>query len=381
MGSSQSSDRRRQSPPPAPPVQPSYTTQAYPPPPVYPAAPGQYPPPPIPQPHYYGGGVPMPQVTQPYPMYRPPVMQMPMPQPPYAPQQYGQPPRPVQTQECQTATIRNQVNLKKQTLALEATSQPGVYSITFSFDASAPCRVTTFVCAREDPRRACKITSPFTPAPAISYARGLNHKFPNTPTAAASGHVVNTTSPHATARELTSVSNDTFPVIIRLEALSEEAAAEGRSLESLESGCELPNWVQSQTTYAKLVKEDDGSWGLRVIKQKIWVKGTAYELQEIYGMEQNKAAGTGAAGADGYEDLDGNECVICMSAPRDTTALPCRHMCMCHSCASALKTQTNKCPICRNEIESLLHIKINKSTTPAAAGAGQGAAASSTTPA
>lgn len=87
--------------------------------------------------------------------------------------------------------------------------------------------------------------------------------------------------------------------------------------------------------------------------------------QEIYGMEQNKAGGSG----EGYEDVDGNECVICMSAPRDTTALPCRHMCMCHGCASALKTQTNKCPICRNEIESLLHIKINnKSPAPGAPG-------------
>lgn len=171
----------------------------------------------------------------------------------------------------------------------------------------------------------------------------------------ASSHVVNTV--RANARDLTSVQGDTFPVIIRLEALTEEGVAQARSLETLEPGCELPPWVQSQTTYARLIKEDDGSWGLRVIKQKIWVKGTSYELQEIYGMEQNKAS-TAGAGGEGYEDVDGNECVICMSAPRDTTALPCRHMCMCHGCASALKTQTNKCPICRNEITSLLHIVV-----------------------
>ncbi|KAG2442753.1 hypothetical protein HXX76_002834 [Chlamydomonas incerta] len=297
-------------------------------------------------------------------MYRPPVLGPAPQQQPYPQQPFGQPPRPpVQTQECQTtATIRNQVNLKKQTLTLEATAQQGVFNITFSFDASAPCRVTTFVCAHEDVRKACKITSPFPAAPAVSYPKGLNHKFP--PASAPSGHVVNTLK--ASARDLTSVANDTFPVIIRLEALNEEVPGEaGRTLESLEPGCELPHWVQSQTTYARMVKEDDGSWGLRVIKQKIWVKGTAYELQEIYGMEQNKAGGSG----EGYEDVDGNECVICMSAPRDTTALPCRHMCMCHGCASALKTQTNKCPICRNEIESLLHIKINnKSPAPAAPG-------------
>ncbi|EFJ51991.1 hypothetical protein VOLCADRAFT_103191 [Volvox carteri f. nagariensis] len=348
MGSSQSNERpRRQAPPPVPTtVPPTYTTQVYPPPPVFLTAPGQYPPPPTSQQQYYGGTMPIPQP------YRPPMMQVPMSQPAFAPHQYGQPPRPVPTQECQTATIRNQVNLKKQTLALEATSQPGIYAITFQFDASAPCRVTTFVCAHEDSRRACKITSPLPPAPAVSYPQGLNHKFPSAPSGLASGHVVNTISGRISARDLTSASNDTFPVIIRLEALGEEAAAEGRSLGSLELGCELPHWVQSQTTYAKLVKEDDGSWGLRVIKQKIWVKGTPYELQEIYGMEQNKAGGNAAAG-DGYDDLDGNDC------------------------ASALKAQTNKCPICRNEIESLLHIKINKSAATAAAAAGQGAAAAS----
>lgn len=100
--------------------------------------------------------------------YQPPV---------YAPQQqqYGQPPRaPVQTQEYQTtATIRNQVNLKKPTLKLEPSSQAGVFSISFKFDASAPCRVTTFVCALEDTKRACRITSTFPVAPAVSFEKGV----------------------------------------------------------------------------------------------------------------------------------------------------------------------------------------------------------------
>lgn len=59
------------------------------------------------------------------------------PQPHYPPP----PPRAVPTQEYQqTATIRNQVNLKKHTLRLEATADPQVLAITFTFDASASCR-------------------------------------------------------------------------------------------------------------------------------------------------------------------------------------------------------------------------------------------------
>eukprot|EP00879_Flechtneria_rotunda_P025065 GHRR01026604.1.p1 GENE.GHRR01026604.1~~GHRR01026604.1.p1 ORF type:complete len:151 (-),score=26.01 GHRR01026604.1:959-1411(-) len=125
----------------------------------------------------------------------------------------------------------------------------------------------------------------------------------------------------------------------------------------MEVGGPLPVWAQAQTTYAKLKKDDEGCWALQILKQKIWVHGTSYELQDIYGMESNRVDGSTTPAA---EDVDGRECVICMSAERDTTVLPCRHMCMCQPCAAALRTQTNKCPICRKGIESLMHIKIQR---------------------
>jgi len=49
-----------------------------------------------------------------------------------------------------------------------------------------------------------------------------------------------------------------------------------------------------------------------------------------------------------------------MTDPRDTTVLPCRHMSMCSECAKVLRMQSNKCPICRTSIESLLQIKISR---------------------
>ena len=53
-------------------------------------------------------------------------------------------------------------------------------------------------------------------------------------------------------------------------------------------------------------------------------------------------------------------CVICLVNDRNTTVLPCRHMCMCNECAQELRKQTSRCPICRNHVESLLHIKMQK---------------------
>lgn len=98
-----------------------------------------------------------------------------------------------------------------------------------------------------------------------------------------------------------------------------------------------------------------------MLKQKIQVGATAYELQEIYGIEGQGGGGDAARPSDGGEEGGANsrECVICMTDPRDTTVLPCRHMCMCSECAKVLRMQSNKCPICRTAIESLLQIKIS----------------------
>ena len=52
-----------------------------------------------------------------------------------------------------------------------------------------------------------------------------------------------------------------------------------RSLSSTEVGGEVPLWVQSQTTFARLQRQENGSWTASNVTQKIWVKGSLYELQ------------------------------------------------------------------------------------------------------
>lgn len=161
--------------------------------------------------------------------------------------------------------------------------------------------------------------------------------------------------------------------------------------------------VQSQITLATLLvpADQDGEtmYRISVLRQMILVEDEIYELQDIYGLESASASssiassrpsaapsysssrvapmddGTGAtndateAGAmmevnqehDDDEDLDDNsECVICLSEPRDTTILPCRHMCLCHGCAESIRSQTNMCPICRTKVDGLLHIKVKR---------------------
>jgi E3 ubiquitin-protein ligase MGRN1 len=145
-----------------------------------------------------------------------------------------------------------------------------------------------------------------------------------------------------------------FPLVVRTETVPRSPPPDVQSIENESLGAPLPKWIHSQTTQAVIEKKDDGDYRVRVVKQIIWVNGTRYELQEIYGIENSGPSS-------GFDDSDtGKECVICLSEPRDTTVLPCRHMCMCSDCAKVLRHQTNRCPICRTPVERLLEIKVPK---------------------
>lgn len=83
----------------------------------------------------------------------------------------------------------------------------------------------------------------------------------------------------------------------------------------------------------------DTGLACQVIKQKIHVSHYGYIVNEVFGLDEGK------------------DCLICMSAPKNTILLPCRHICLCSECSMALRLQTNKCPVCRAKVESLLRIE------------------------
>jgi len=248
-------------------------------------------------------------------------------------------PQPPPPQMQHTQTIRNDVNLKKNSLRLvKDESQKDVYRIEFSFDASTECNVTVFWIAIET----TESTGPATFKSMLDAAQPQPRHFPK------SLGQMYVQEPSEALRLsqckeedlIYQPNSNQYPVIIRLETVHAESGEGGRG------------GVQSQSTFATFTKLLEGGLGIKVLKQKILVGGVSYELQEIYGIEQTPEEQEGAE--------NGRECVICMSEPRDTTLLPCRHMCMCNECAKVLRYQTNKCPICRSPVESLLQIKVSK---------------------
>lgn len=86
--------------------------------------------------------------------------------------------------------------------------------------------------------------------------------------------------------------------------------------------------------------------------------GTPLLEKEVFGAESRDPA------------MLGQDCVICMSALRDTTVLPCRHMCLCGSCAETMRSRVQyrsyRCPICRERVSSLLQIRQGEHREPPA---------------
>ncbi|KAI9335135.1 hypothetical protein BDR26DRAFT_1009430 [Obelidium mucronatum] len=156
-----------------------------------------------------------------------------------------------------------------------------------------------------------------------------------------------------------------YPMVIVMEAFTD-----GNDPGSFQEANEKATNIQ--ITYASLVENrDQSSYSIKVLKQKVLIDGTPYLLQEIFGYTD--PTGTGASNPNlQAEDLQTmRECVVCMSELKDTIVLPCRHLCLCHSCGETLRMQGRnanggalgsatapKCPICRQTFESLLQISL-----------------------
>jgi len=277
--------------------------------------------------------------------------------------------------------VRNAVNLRKRSLRL-VEAGPGEFVLEFAFDASKPCAVSVFWGGSEAVRGAEKhsVTCGHQPCGGRTRFPGeLGCEFPpeglsDSEKVRLGGLRLGLHEEAALVAPKSEGGSKRWPLIIRLECV--DAPREGVSLDDLPPGGSMPAWVQSQTNYCVLEKLGEGEEGFRVKleKQVIWKQGMAYELLEIFGLESASSgqvegipADAGAGGGDAASPADGldagNECVICLSEPRDTTVLPCRHLCMCSGCANELRNQpqTNKCPICRTPVSQLLEIKLKSS--------------------
>ncbi|KEH36768.1 putative transcription factor C2H2 family [Medicago truncatula] len=246
--------------------------------------------------------------------------------------------------------IRNNVNVHKDTLRLEVDQHnPDHYLVSFVFDAVFDGSITVFYFAKEEDK--CRFVPLFPDAfvpVKVPFKKGVGQKF-----AQPSGTGIDLGFFELDDLSKPSPGEDVFPLVICAETCL-ETPSENETPKTPDDSV-LDASPHMQITQAVLEKSNGGgAFQIKVVRQILWIDGVRYELRELYGIGSSEAAG--------FDDSDpGKECVICMTEPKDTAVLPCRHMCLCSECAKALRLQSNKCPICRQPIEELMEIRVKSS--------------------
>ncbi|CBZ50799.1 hypothetical protein NCLIV_038740 [Neospora caninum Liverpool] len=306
----------------------------------------------------------------------------------------------------QTCVVKNPVNLHKHSLkCFQDPAYPDRLFFSFLLDSTTEVDVSVHYYAQQ-------LTDAVTGAPSFVSrlscpASESSRRFP----AAMSQHFCTTPEEALLLSDWQQQANlesededeDVYPITVCL-----------RSVPPAQSGpTQQPSMVKNQYTFARILRVPRGGgggpatdassgsdpaagdvsvssgagnvsnspgheWRAQIVKQKIQFGTRTFEVQEIFGIErgnstemqrlQSEARSSHAAGSsgedadskhfgDGHADnLAGRECVICLAEERNTAVLPCRHMCLCSGCANIMRMQSNKCPICRQPVTSLLQI-------------------------
>uniref|UniRef100_A0A2K5DB11 E3 ubiquitin-protein ligase n=1 Tax=Aotus nancymaae TaxID=37293 RepID=A0A2K5DB11_AOTNA len=218
-------------------------------------------------------------------------------------------------------TLRSLVNIRKDTLRLvrcaEEVKSPGEeaskakvhYNVEFTFDTDARVAITIYYQAMEEFQNGIASYIPkdnSLQSETVHYKRGVCQQF------CLPSHTVD---PSEWAEE--------------------------------ELGFDLDREVYPLVVHA-VVDEGDEYFGHCHVLLGTFEKvdGVSYLLQEIYGIENKYNTQDSKVAEDEVSD-NSAECVVCLSDVRDTLILPCRHLCLCNTCADTLRYQANNCPICR----------------------------------
>ncbi|XP_077643470.1 E3 ubiquitin ligase RNF157 isoform X3 [Lonchura striata] len=244
-------------------------------------------------------------------------------------------------------TLRSLINIRKDTLRLvkcsEEVKTPGEevskakvhYNVEFTFDTDARVAITIYYQATEEFQNG---VASYTPkdnslqSETVHYKRGVCQQF------CVPSHTI---APSEWSEEELGfdLDREVYPMVV--QAVVDEG-------EEHSGHCHV--------LLATFEKHSDGTFCVKPLKQKQVVDGVSYLLQEIYGIENKYNTRDSKVAEDEVSD-NSAECVVCLSDVRDTLILPCRHLCLCSTCADTLRYQANNCPICRLPFRALLQIR------------------------
>lgn len=121
-------------------------------------------------------------------------------------------------------------------------------------------------------------------------------------------------------------------LLIRLEGVGAEGPLRRRNAQLthiLVSGTWAPDASISETAGKRV-------WVVKVVRREAQIGAHSFLLKEIYGLSSSSNNSTDTsyppASNDPYASTP-NECIVCLTSPRDVVLLPCRHLVVCRECA------------------------------------------------
>lgn len=253
-------------------------------------------------------------------------------------------------------TVKNVVRLSRNSLQLIPGNSCNCYILQFQFDTLVACGIRTYLFAREvQDKNILSFCSKYHGQPSVQYFRaGLGQIY-------CQGETEGIDLTKVPREDLIYRETDEYPIVVEIKT-NLPPDIQSRTLEDAFTKCSNDNCKNEEIeAYYIYLSLDIGRISsamlpLKVIKQKIVVNRVIYELEEIYGIDSSNTPAQGCLSNSSYAEEAAN-CAICLSQPKDTALLPCRHMCLCSECAQRLRFQSNSCPICRQSVQSFLHVK------------------------
>eukprot|EP01112_Ceratiomyxa_fruticulosa_P017957 TRINITY_DN5681_c0_g1_i2.p1 TRINITY_DN5681_c0_g1~~TRINITY_DN5681_c0_g1_i2.p1 ORF type:complete len:452 (-),score=113.66 TRINITY_DN5681_c0_g1_i2:246-1601(-) len=251
----------------------------------------------------------------------------------------------------ENTSLTNETNSTNEKTATPPTPADFLHTLRFNFDSTEPCQIRVYLLASEN-------TTETTSTPTLTF------KAESGPVSFPAGLEQTFSLPLVGPLSLTSYKPEELsnmlpggliPVLISLKSsvvdsdkkLEENITTKDKDSKDKDKLQNQPNRVvRHQLTYATLIFCTDGTYAIKVFRQKVHFGGSVFGVHDIFGIDNN----------DGGEN---RECVVCMTEPRDTIVLPCRHCCLCGACAEMMRFQTNKCAICRSAVKSFLKVSLS----------------------
>lgn len=275
----------------------------------------------------------------------------------------------------------NLVSIDKSSIKL-VVSDSNKFGIEFKYDSQVTARLMIFFDAKDASGTHIQIVDPKFQIGPITLDPGIGMRWSSIKNEDIT--VALDLLPQPSKRKLDGT-NDNYDVIISLSCASMNNNSQNEqpmnTIRSLWSGVSYKsvgpvvgtndttdgnNTTKSEVTFIRRVfanKSNDAvqdfqfkngdTLPINIICQVVEREKHVYLINDIYGMEARYKP-------KGDESSDVSDCVVCLSEPRVYALYPCRHLCLCHSCSVSITSNGNRCPICRQVGDFLLHFPMDE---------------------